>query len=303
MQSFDITTLRVFLAVNRLGSIGAAARSEHIAASAVSRRISDLEHDLDTTLIKRTPAGTTLTSAGVAFARHCEQLLNTYAAVRTDLKRFAEGEAGNLNIAAVPRALDGTLPGVIASFKRDNPAVHVTIQELFSRQGIRYLKEGLADLAVIYDTVPLKGFSVRPYKNDPVWVVGKAEHPIFARHAGAASIFFEETFEFDHISFHEGGVLDELVSEAFRRKHKIPKYDIKVLRSNSLIKCVEAGLGLGIIGERDLLPHLQNPQLKALPLADGWASRNLVCVYPKGQAASPTVRNFLACLDGCENIK
>ena len=53
MQSFDIVTLRVFLAIARAGSIGAAARREHIAASAVSRRISDLEHDLGVTLMRR----------------------------------------------------------------------------------------------------------------------------------------------------------------------------------------------------------------------------------------------------------
>lgn len=53
MQSFDIVTLRVFLAAARTGNIGAATRNEHIATSAVSRRISDLEHDLGITLIRR----------------------------------------------------------------------------------------------------------------------------------------------------------------------------------------------------------------------------------------------------------
>lgn len=53
MQSFDIVTLRVFLAAARTGNIGAATRNEHIAASAISRRISDLEHDLGITLIRR----------------------------------------------------------------------------------------------------------------------------------------------------------------------------------------------------------------------------------------------------------
>lgn len=57
MESFDIVTMRVFLAVARLGSIGAAARNEHIAASAASRRISDLERELGIVLISRTPPG------------------------------------------------------------------------------------------------------------------------------------------------------------------------------------------------------------------------------------------------------
>ncbi len=75
MQNFNIVTIRIFLAVAREGSIGAAARREHIAASAVSRRISDLEQNLNVALIHRTPSGVSLTPAGEAFTRHCEGIL------------------------------------------------------------------------------------------------------------------------------------------------------------------------------------------------------------------------------------
>lgn len=293
MESFDIVTLRVFLAVARLGSIGAAARSEHIAVSAASRRISDLEHDLDTILITRTPAGASLTPAGKAFSSHCEQLLGTYSDIRTDLKRFADGEAGDLRISAVPRALDSTLPFVISRFKKENSAVQVVINEVFSREGIRFLREDLADLAIIYDSVNIKGFEILPYKQDPIWIVGTKDHPFFVTHAGNTPVHFGDTLGYEHISYRTGGVLDELIAEAMRKEGRIPKYTVKLLRVNSLLKCVEAGLGLGVIGERDLLPHFKNDNLKYLPLADEWALRNLVCVYAKGQFASPTVRKFL----------
>lgn len=297
MQSFDIVTLRVFLAIARQGSIGAAARSEHIAASAVSRRISDLEHDLDITLIIRTPAGASMTPAGKAFAVHCEQLLSKHADIRRDLKRYADGKAGDLRIAAVPRALDGTLPSVLASFKRDNPSVRVNVQEVFSRQGIRFLREDLADLAIVYDSIKLKGFSTLAYKKDPLWIVGSCDHPLFMRHEEKTPVMFKETLDFEHLSYHDGGVLDELIAEARRREGRTVNHSFKLLRVNSLLKCAEAGLGLGVIGERDLLPHQDNKKLSTLPLADEWASRNLVCTYPKGQAVAPTVRNFLNYLD------
>lgn len=297
MESFDTVTLRVFLAVARLGSIGAAARNEHIAASAASRRISDLERVLDIALISRTPAGTNLTPAGQAFAEHCEQLLYKYAEVRADLKRFAEGKAGELRLAAIPRALAGVLPFIIAQFKKENPEVHVTVREIFSRQGVRFLREDVADMAIIYDSVDTSGFELHPFKEDQVWVVGHKDHPLFQEHKDAGSVLFEKTLKYEHISFHEGGVLDEQVFDA-RKKHKRRlRYKIRVQRVNSLIRCVEAGLGLGVIGERDLQPHLQKPNLKALRLADGWASRNLVCAYPQGQAASPSLKRFLKYLD------
>ena len=298
MESFDIVTMRVFLAVARLGSIGAAARNEHLAASAASRRISDLERELGIVLISRTPSGTHLTPAGQAFAKHCEQLLNTYAEVRADLKRFVEGTAGELRLAAIPRAMAGVLPFIIAQFKKDNPEVHVTVQEIFSRQGVRFLREDVLDMAIIYDSVDTAGFELKPFKEDQVWVVGHKDHPLFLEKRGSNTVFFAETLAYENVSFHEGGVLDELVSEA-RKGHRMSvKSTVMVQRINSLIRCVEADLGLGIIGERDLQPHVKNANLKMLRLADKWASRNLVCAYPQGQAASPPLKRFLQFLDG-----
>lgn len=293
MESFDVVTLRVFLAVARLGSIGAAARSEHIAASAASRRISDLERDLDTVLIKRMPAGASLTAAGRVFAKHCEELLSSYAGIRADLKRFAEGKAGELRIAAVPRAIDGTLPSFIASFKADNPSIHITLQEVFSRNGVRALRDDLVDLAMVYDSIDTRGLEVVPYKQDPLWIVGHKDHPIFAKFKETEEVSYRDTLEYDHISYHDGGVLDDLVAEARKKEKKSLPFDLKMLRVNSLVRCAEAGLGLGVVGERDLEVHFQNPNIKGLRLTDRWAHRNLVCVSAKGQATSPVVQRFL----------
>jgi DNA-binding transcriptional LysR family regulator len=91
-------------------------------------------------------------------------------------------------------------------------------------------------------------------------------------------------------------VLDDLISDARRKLGRPGKDNVNVSRVNSLFRCVEAGLGLGIIGDRDLQPHLKDANLKAQQLADRWASRNLVCVYPRVQTASPTVQEFLAYL-------
>ena len=65
------------------------------------------------------------------------------------------------------------------------------------------------------------------------------------------------------------------------------------MRANSLLKCVESGLGLGVLGQKHMFPVLNERNLKALPLADAWAQRNIVCVFSKAQADSPIVNSFL----------
>ncbi|MGE8376653.1 MAG: LysR family transcriptional regulator, partial [Diaphorobacter nitroreducens] len=47
-RRIDLTSLQLFVAVCELGSIGRAAEREFIAASAVSKRLSDLEAAVDT---------------------------------------------------------------------------------------------------------------------------------------------------------------------------------------------------------------------------------------------------------------
>ena len=63
-RRIDLTSLQLFVAVCELGSIGRAAEREYIAASAVSKRLSDLEAAVDTALLYRHSRGVTLTPAG-----------------------------------------------------------------------------------------------------------------------------------------------------------------------------------------------------------------------------------------------
>ena len=52
-RRIDLTSLQLFVAVCELGSIGRAAEREFIAASAVSKRLSDLEAAVGTALLYR----------------------------------------------------------------------------------------------------------------------------------------------------------------------------------------------------------------------------------------------------------
>ncbi|WP_137390955.1 helix-turn-helix domain-containing protein [Rhodoligotrophos defluvii] len=62
----DLVTLRLFVAIVEEGSISRAADRENIAASAVSKRIGDLEQALRVELLQRHRQGTSPTPAGQA---------------------------------------------------------------------------------------------------------------------------------------------------------------------------------------------------------------------------------------------
>ena len=80
---FDLTTITLFLNSVELRLIAGAVEPNVISPSAVSRRISDLEMRLGTTLIFHQTKGVTPTPAGDALARHACNLSHYCLAKRT----------------------------------------------------------------------------------------------------------------------------------------------------------------------------------------------------------------------------
>ncbi|HLU02997.1 MAG TPA: LysR family transcriptional regulator, partial [Advenella sp.] len=63
MPRFDLFTLQLVLAVKATGSIARAAESMHLTASAVSKRILELEDQLGTVILERHSQGARLNQA------------------------------------------------------------------------------------------------------------------------------------------------------------------------------------------------------------------------------------------------
>ncbi|MCD8536454.1 MAG: LysR family transcriptional regulator [Burkholderiaceae bacterium] len=78
MPKLDPLSLKLFVSVIESSSITAAASMHHIAATAVSKRISDLEHLFGTTLLQRTNRGVHPTDAGKALVSLARRALNEF---------------------------------------------------------------------------------------------------------------------------------------------------------------------------------------------------------------------------------
>ncbi len=83
----DIITARLFVSVLEEGSIAGAARCEAIAASAISKRISELEQRLGQVLLRRHAGGVEVTAAGAAVLRRARNLLHEAGQLEAELRR------------------------------------------------------------------------------------------------------------------------------------------------------------------------------------------------------------------------
>ena len=118
-RRIDLTSLQLFVAVCELGSIGRAAEREFIAASAVSKRLSDLETAVDTALLYRHSRGVTLTPAGESLLHHARTVLFGLERMQGELSEYADGVRGHVRMHANISAIFQFLPEDLGAFARE----------------------------------------------------------------------------------------------------------------------------------------------------------------------------------------
>lgn len=95
IRRIDLTTLQLFVAVCEEGNLTRAAAREGIAASAVSKRLQDLEHATHVTLFVRLSKGMALTPAGEALLYHARKTLLNVERIAVDLSEYSQGVRGS----------------------------------------------------------------------------------------------------------------------------------------------------------------------------------------------------------------
>ena len=146
---FDFKDLELFVAVAEAGSIARAAERCHTVASAVSKRLSDLEESFGTPLLTRGARGVELTSAGHAFLVKARKLLDQAAQLDEEIEKHSTGMRGQVRVFANMSAIVEFLPTVLASFLQQHPDVHVHLEQHISEQIAAAVKENVADLGIV----------------------------------------------------------------------------------------------------------------------------------------------------------
>lgn len=123
--TMNSTDTFVFLRVSQTLSFKEAADQLGMSRSAVSKRIAQLERELGTALVNRTPRSISLTEAGRAFSEHCQQIDDVIDRAVQSVQNSDQKPSGLLK-TSVPTALGAQLlPDLTASFSAEYPEVRI----------------------------------------------------------------------------------------------------------------------------------------------------------------------------------
>lgn len=291
---FDLTTLHLFLSAVDEGSIAAAAGVNAIAPSAISRRISELEHRLNTPLLYRRTKGVEPTAAGDALVRHARNLVRLMGQMEAEMSEFSDGVRGHVRIVANSSSIAQFLPEDLSTFKADFPDIRIALREETSERCVQDVREGLADIAIFSEATSSQDLEVFVYRQDRLFVIAPSDHPLAAKN----TIQFFETLQFEHVGMQPGSsLLGQLIAQAAELEKTI-LFAIQVTSFDGVRRMVESGLGIAILPDGVAPNPTEGGRLSVIPLSDTWATRTLYIGVREVSALPLVVRKFLTKLIG-----
>jgi DNA-binding transcriptional LysR family regulator len=272
-RRIDLTSLQLYVAVCELGSIGRAAEREFIAASAISKRLSDLEATLGTPLLYRHARGVDLTPAGESLLHHARSVLYSLEKMQGELSEYADGVRGHVRVHANISAIVQFLPEDLGAFRRGHEAIKIDLEEHLSTEVLRAVHEGAADLGICHAGDGGSDLQSLPYRHDRLVLIVPADHPL----AGRNAIAFADSLDYDHVGLHTNSSIYVATRQAALDAGRSIKLRIHVTGLDAMCRMIENGLGIGVMpGHAFALMHGGIGQrLVSVELTDAWARREI----------------------------
>src|SRR5216683_2768547 len=169
--------------VARTGSIRKAADHLNVTASAVNRRIMDLEEELGAQLFERRPRGVRLTAAGEVFVHYLREQDGGVERMKSQIEELRGLRRGTVRIACSQALALDFLPREIANFRTRHPLVSFAVKVLDHEQAIGALAAYEVDLVLVFRPPFLANFQPLMSLEQRLVAVMSADHPLARKRA------------------------------------------------------------------------------------------------------------------------
>lgn len=270
---YDLTDLRLFIAIAEAKNLTRGAERVHLAPSSASHRMRLLEASIGTALLLREPRGVALTRAGEALLRHARQVFAQLEQMHADLTPYAKGVRGHVSLWANTHATHTFLPDSLSTFLKRHPQVTITLEEHTSPEVVMAVARGEVDVGVVADLVEGAEVELIPYRADRLVLIAPTDHPLARR----ASAGFAQVLDHPFVMLHSGSAIHTFTMNAAAALGRHLEVRIQVRSFEAVCRMVSAGVGLGMVPLGAVAEG--SAPLAVVELEEPWAQRDLkVCV-------------------------
>lgn len=286
---FDLTDLRLYLAVVEAGSITHGAADVGLSLAAASERLRDMEVVSDVRLLERGRRGVSPTEAGEALLHHARRIVAQITRMHGEISQFAGGLGGSVRLFANTAAVAEFLPARLAVWLADNPRADIVLKERQSSDIARSVALGSAEIGILSDQVDTSGLMLHPFVVDRLVVVAPRDHAI----AGREQVQFADIAGQPFASLAEGALQDHLDGQAARIGLRI-RPRIRLRGFEDICRMAGAGVAVGIVPESAARRHRRAMRISVTRLSDDWAVRQLSLCVRDEVDLTPAAASLLA---------
>lgn len=285
----DLRQLRYFVAIVEHGSFSKAAATLNVAQPALSLHVRNMEADLGTQLLFRSPHGVLPTEAGDILLRNARVIIEQFALAAEEIRGHESVPSGEVRLG-LPGTISQILsvPLIIAAKKR-YPLIKLRIAEAMSGFITEWIRENKIDLAVLYIPVQDRALASYPVLSEQLCLLGPVTAMQGIKSPAEGPIAFKQVAQLPLILPSENHGLRELL-EGVAAKSGLPLNTIIDVDSYGNIKeLVEEGMGYSILPFNAIAREVQDGRLRHWPIRKPELQRDVYLVHPSDRPMSNAV--------------
>ncbi|MCW7489590.1 LysR family transcriptional regulator [Leptospira meyeri] len=262
-----------FLEIAESGTFQKAASRLGLTQPALSRQIFLLEKELGVTVLERGGRSVRLTHEGERFFQYSVRMKELWEEIQNGFSNEKELK-GNYSISAGGTVSAWILPQILKEILKKRPGLSLSVREGDATETKNAVLKGEVDLGILTGPITEPSLNVLEFLSDQIFPCAAKDHPIFLK----KKIKIEDLKKQSFVFFHPGSALRKAVEKKIKSFSKDFSSNIAMeLRSvESVIKSLEAGLGIGFLSE-----YSMSSKLKKINFEDWNTERKFYLCYRK----------------------
>ncbi len=293
-MQLHLRTLQIFCAVAHHGSFSKAASDLGLTQSAASQAVQTLEEHLGMLLIDRSLRPLGLTRAGRLYRDGVQKLVHDYQSLEDEIRSIGNQLVGRVTVASIYSVGLSYLPEATKAFAVAHPGVEVVVEYTKPSRVVDLVAGGDVDLGLV--SYPDEAKLVRSvlWQQEPMRLICAPGHPL----ATKSEVRLSDLHHIPMIAFETGLAIRRGIDRYLSQRRVKPRIQMEFDNIDSLIRAVQANMGVSIIPEAAVRRETASGVLRILPCVDLNLNRPLGIAWRRGGRLGPAAREFAALLLG-----
>jgi DNA-binding transcriptional LysR family regulator len=285
---FELTDLRVFLAIAQAKSVTAGASDMHLTAPSASYRLKNLEQAMGVPLFNRTQKGMALTPAGETVLRYAEAIMENVERLQSEMRRHTDGIEGHIRVYANSSTM-ASLPAALSRFLAAYPNVNVDLEEHLSEDSVRAVIEDRADVGLVAGAIDMRGLEFIRYGVDELMFVVPARH----QSGLLDKMSLAQALAYDLVSVGSKSSNFLFLNDMAARAGIKPRVRVHAPDFAAAMRCVQEGAGISLVPRSVAGPLIEQGVVEGVTLDEPWARREQRIVVRSQKALPAYTRDFI----------